>query len=58
MIKKTSYGIINAIGGFVIARNYGHIQQYEKEMLILFLRYTDYFSTSFFTQQESDLCAA
>ena len=33
MTKKTSYGIIEAIGGFVIARSYRHIQQYEKEIL-------------------------
>ena len=32
MTKKTSYGIIETIGGFVMARNYRHIQQYEKEM--------------------------
>ena len=33
MTKKTSYGIIEAIGGFVMARSYRHIQQYEKEIL-------------------------
>ena len=33
MTKKTSYGIIETIGGFVIARSYRHIQQYEKEIL-------------------------
>ena len=33
MTKKTSYGIIEAIGGFVMARSYIHIQQYEKEIL-------------------------
>lgn len=35
MTKKTSYGIIETIGGFVIARSYTHIQQYEKEILEL-----------------------
>ena len=33
MTKKTSYGIIEAIGCFVMARSYRHIQQYEKEIL-------------------------
>ena len=33
MTKKASYGIIETIGGFVMARSYRHIQQYEKEML-------------------------
>ena len=32
MTKKTSYGIIETIGGFVMARSYRHIQQYEKEI--------------------------
>ena len=35
MTKKTSYGIIETIGGFVMARSYRHIQQYEKEILEL-----------------------
>jgi DNA-binding CsgD family transcriptional regulator len=35
MTKKTSYGIIETIGGFVMARSYTHIQQYEKEILEL-----------------------
>jgi DNA-binding CsgD family transcriptional regulator len=35
MTKKTSYGIIETIGGFVMARSYKHIQQYEKEILEL-----------------------
>ncbi len=35
MTKKTSYGIIETIGGFVIARSYKHIQQYEKEIIEL-----------------------
>ena len=32
MTKKTSYGIIETIGCFVMARSYRHIQQYEKEI--------------------------
>ena len=35
MTKRTSYGIIETIGGFVMARSYRHIQQYEKEILEL-----------------------
>ena len=35
MTKKTSYGIIETIGGFVMARSYRHIQQYEREILEL-----------------------
>ena len=35
MTKKTSYGIIETIGGFVMARNYRHIQQYEDEIMEL-----------------------
>ena len=35
MTKKASYGIIETIGGFVMARSYTHIQQYEKEILEL-----------------------
>ena len=35
MTKKTSYGIIETIGGFVMARSYRHIQQYEKEIMEL-----------------------
>jgi transposase len=35
MTKKASYGIIETIGGFVMARSYRHIQQYEKEILEL-----------------------
>ena len=35
MTKKTSYGIIETIGGFVMARSYRHIQEYEKEILEL-----------------------
>ena len=35
MTKKASYGIIETIGGFVMARSYKHIQQYEKEILEL-----------------------
>ena len=35
MTKKTSYGIIETIGGFVMAREYRHIQQYEKDILEL-----------------------
>ena len=35
MTKKTSYGIIETIGGFVMARSYRHIQQYEKEIMVL-----------------------
>jgi len=35
MTKKASYGIIETIGGFIMARNYRHIQQYEKEILAL-----------------------
>lgn len=33
--NKTSYGIIETIRGFVMARNYIYIQQYVKEILIL-----------------------
>ena len=33
MTKKASYGIIETIGGFVMAQRYGHIQQYEKDIL-------------------------
>lgn len=33
MTKKTSYGTIEAIGGFVMARSYRHMRQYEKEIL-------------------------
>ena len=33
--KTTSYGIIETIGGFIMARSYRHIQQYEKEILKL-----------------------
>ena len=29
MTKKASYGIIETIGGFVMARSYRHIQQYD-----------------------------
>ena len=32
MTKTPSYGIIETIGGVFMARNYRHIQQYEKEM--------------------------
>jgi transcriptional regulator len=32
MTKRASYGIIETIGGFVMARSYRHIQQYEKEI--------------------------
>ena len=32
MTKKTSYGIIETIGGLVMARIYRHIQQYEREI--------------------------
>ena len=35
MTKRPSYGIIETIGGFVMARSYRHIQQYEKEILEL-----------------------
>jgi transposase len=35
MTKRASYGIIETIGGFVMARSYRHIQQYEKEILEL-----------------------
>jgi len=35
MTKKTSYGIIETIGGFVMARSYRHIQEYEREILEL-----------------------
>lgn len=35
MTKRTSYGIIETIGGFIMARSYRHIQQYEKEILEL-----------------------
>ena len=35
MTKKASYGIIETIGGFVMARSYRHIQEYEKEILKL-----------------------
>jgi transposase len=35
MTKRASYGIIETIGGFVMARRYRHIQQYEKEILEL-----------------------
>lgn len=35
MTKKASYGIIETIGGLVMAREYRHIQQYEKEILEL-----------------------
>ena len=35
MTKRASYGIIETIGGFVMTRSYGHIQQYEKEILEL-----------------------
>jgi DNA-binding CsgD family transcriptional regulator len=35
MTKKTSYGIIETIGGLVMARNYRHIQQYEDEIVEL-----------------------
>ena len=35
MTKKASYGIIETIGGFIMARNYRHIQKYEKEILEL-----------------------
>ena len=35
MTKKTSYGIIETIGGLVMARIYRHIQQYEREILEL-----------------------
>ena len=35
MTKRASYGIIETIGGFVMARSYRHIQQYEKEILKL-----------------------
>ena len=31
MTKRASYGIIETIGSFVMARSYRHIQQYEKE---------------------------
>ena len=31
MTKKTSYGIIETKGGFVMARSYRHIQQYADE---------------------------
>ena len=33
--KRASYGIIETIGGFVMARSYRHIQEYEKEILKL-----------------------
>lgn len=35
MTKKTFYGIIETIGGFIMARNYRHIQEYETEILKL-----------------------
>ena len=35
MTKRASYGIIETIGGFVMARSYRRIQQYEKEILEL-----------------------
>ena len=35
MTKKASYGIIETIGGFVMARSYRHIQQYENEIFEL-----------------------
>ena len=35
MTKRASYGIIETIGGFVMARSYQHIQQYKKEILEL-----------------------
>ena len=35
MTKRASYGIIETIGGFVMARSYRHIQEYEKEILKL-----------------------
>ena len=35
MTKRASYGIIETIGGFVMARSYRHIKQYEKEILKL-----------------------
>jgi len=35
MTKRASYGIIETIGGFVMTRSYGRIQQYEKEILEL-----------------------
>ena len=35
MTKKASYGIIETIGGFIMTRNYRHIQKYEKEILEL-----------------------
>ena len=35
MTKKTSYGIIETIGGFVMARSYRHIQENEKQILEL-----------------------
>ena len=35
MTKKTSYGIIETIGGLVMVRIYRHIQQYEREILEL-----------------------
>ena len=35
MTKKASYGIIETMGGFVMARRYSHIQNYEKEILEL-----------------------
>ena len=35
MTKRASYGIIETMGGFVMARSYRHIQEYEKEILKL-----------------------
>ena len=35
MTKRASYGIIETTGGFVMARRYSHIQNYEKEILEL-----------------------